>query len=93
MRACRWWVALCLLTSSAGAQDAGRELLWQTNAGGDDVHVIDVRTGALADRLVVGPSLMAWPRPPMAEPSSRRSRLMGAGTASSPGTMPRPFGS
>jgi hypothetical protein len=55
MRACRWWIALCLLSSSAGAQDAGSELLWQTNAGGDDIHIIDVRTGALADRLVVGP--------------------------------------
>lgn len=55
MRACRWWIALCLLSSSAGAQDAGRELLWQTNAGGDDIHIIDVRTGALTDRLVVGP--------------------------------------
>jgi hypothetical protein len=32
MRACRWLIVLCLLSSSAGAQDAGRELLWQTNA-------------------------------------------------------------
>jgi DNA-binding beta-propeller fold protein YncE len=55
MRVCRWLIALCLLSSSAGAQDAGSELLWQTNAGGDDIHIIDVRTGALADRLVVGP--------------------------------------
>lgn len=55
MRACRWWIVFCLLSSSAGAQDAGRELLWQTNAGGDDIHVIDVRTGALTGRLVVGP--------------------------------------
>lgn len=55
MRACHWWIVLCLLSSSAGAQDTVRELLWQTNAGGDDIHVIDVRTGALTGRLVVGP--------------------------------------
>lgn len=55
MRACRWWIILCLLSSSAGARDPGRELLWQTNAGGDDIHVIDIRTGALSGRLVVGP--------------------------------------
>lgn len=55
MRACRWWIALYLLSWSAGAQDAGIELLWQTNAGGDDIHVMDVGSGALIDRLVVGP--------------------------------------
>jgi WD40 repeat protein len=55
MSARRWWIVLCLLSSSAGAQDSGRQLLWQTNAGGDDIHVIDTRTGALTGRIVVGP--------------------------------------
>lgn len=55
MRARRWWIVLCLLSSSAGAQEPGRQLLWQTNAGGGDIHVIDTRTGALVGRLVVGP--------------------------------------
>jgi len=55
LRARGWWIVFCLLSSSVGAQDVGRELLWQSNAGGDDIHVIDVRTGALSGRLVVGP--------------------------------------
>jgi DNA-binding beta-propeller fold protein YncE len=50
-------VALCLLSvaTGAGAQQPARQLLWQTNAGGDDIHVIDIETGALVRRLVVGP--------------------------------------
>jgi len=33
---------------------AGENLLWQTNAGGDDIHVIDYCTGRLVRRLPVG---------------------------------------
>ncbi|NIP60749.1 MAG: hypothetical protein GWM92_02955 [Gemmatimonadetes bacterium] len=29
--------------------------LWQTNSGGDDVHVIDLSRSAVVDRVVVGP--------------------------------------
>lgn len=31
-------------------------LLWQTNAGGNDIHVFDAETGALLRRLEVGPA-------------------------------------
>ena len=41
------------LTTTAGA--GGEQLLWQTNAYGDDVHVIDVATHEVVRRIVVGP--------------------------------------
>jgi len=37
------------------AANEARFLLWQTNSGGDDIHVFDAETGALVHRLVVGP--------------------------------------
>jgi YVTN family beta-propeller protein len=48
---------LGLLTGIAvcDAEAAGRPYLWQTNAGGDDIHVIDVATRKVVRRLVVGP--------------------------------------
>lgn len=41
------------LSSSAAGQDG--TLLWQTNSRGDDIHVIDVGTGARRTAITVGP--------------------------------------
>ena len=54
------WLALVstwllLAFSPAAAADTGRELLWQTNSAGEDVHVIDVATNTVVKRVVVGP--------------------------------------
>ncbi len=47
----------CLLISpiSTGTSLA-KDLLWQTNAEGDDIHIFDIETGDLVERLVVGPN-------------------------------------
>lgn len=36
------------------AEAASKELLWQTNAEGDDIHIFDAETGAIVRRIVVG---------------------------------------
>ncbi len=57
IRFVRRCLGICAVTGFLGAAMTGvegRELLWQTNAEGDDVHVFDVETGALVRRLVVG---------------------------------------
>lgn len=52
----QWILAIGLLWLSVSPSSAGlaRELLWQTNACGDDIHVIDVQTGERT-KIVVGP--------------------------------------
>jgi len=52
-----WILAIGLLWLSLSPSSAGlaREFLWQTNAGGDDIHVIDVQTGEKIKSIVVGP--------------------------------------
>jgi DNA-binding beta-propeller fold protein YncE len=57
-------LACCILVAACAAPaceaptqaaDQARFLLWQTNSGGDDIHIFDAETGALVHRLVVGP--------------------------------------
>ncbi|MFP3943519.1 MAG: YncE family protein [Alphaproteobacteria bacterium] len=43
-------VSVLLAAPAAEAKD----LLWQTNSGGDDIHIYDIETGKLVRRLVVG---------------------------------------
>lgn len=49
-----------LIFAANGA--VARELLWQTNAEGDDIHIYDIETGNLVHKLVVGanPHGIAW---------------------------------
>ena len=57
------WILRCLLcvilvSALAMMPDlacAGKQILWVTNAYGDDVHVIDVATQKVIKRIVVGP--------------------------------------
>ncbi|MBA19850.1 MAG: hypothetical protein CMJ97_00300, partial [Planctomycetes bacterium] len=44
-----------LIFSMQAASAAGKQYLWQTNAYGDDVHVIEVGTNKVIKRIVVGP--------------------------------------
>lgn len=52
--AVRWsgWLVLLVLSQRVYA---GKQMLWVTNAFGDDVHVIDVANHEVVKRLVVGP--------------------------------------
>ena len=59
MRIGSWIGCLAFLTAglTAAAQDeVGKQFLWQTNAAGDDVHVIDVATHEVVKHLKVGPN-------------------------------------
>ena len=47
------WTAMMCFGLSAPSHAASQ--LWQTNAEGDDIHVFDVESRQLAQRLVVGP--------------------------------------
>jgi hypothetical protein len=47
---CTLFVAMLIAAGHAQAKD----LLWQTNAGGDDIHIYDFSTGVLVRRLIVG---------------------------------------
>lgn len=47
-------VAVIALGSVSVQAEEPRNLLWQTNAGGDDIHIYDIETGKLLRRLVVG---------------------------------------
>ena len=48
------WLPFALLLPSA-ALAGPKQYLWQTNAYGDDVHVLDVATHQVVKRIVVGP--------------------------------------
>ena len=53
---CPVLLALGVLVTPVSAQELqGKQYLWQTNATGDDVHVIDVATNKVIKRIVVGP--------------------------------------
>jgi YVTN family beta-propeller protein len=58
-RFCRFASLLVFLfacfTTLATLSAAERQLLWQTNSYGDDVHVIDVATNKVVKKLTVGP--------------------------------------
>lgn len=48
---------MCLLVAGrAFAEEALFEYLWQTNANGNDIHIIDVAKRKIVKRLVVGPN-------------------------------------
>ena len=46
---------LLLLTLTLGAQAQANQFLWQTNSGGNDIHIFDVDDFKLRSRLIVGP--------------------------------------
>jgi DNA-binding beta-propeller fold protein YncE len=47
---------LALLSPGIGAADDHRPTqLWQTNSRGDDIHIVDIATHSLLERLIVGP--------------------------------------
>ena len=59
MQTMSWIGCLALLLPSlpTDAQDGeGKQFLWQTNASGDDVHVVDVATHQVVKHLTVGPN-------------------------------------
>ena len=66
-----WLVQLAAITGwllitadvPAQADEVGDYLLWQTNAGGDDIHVYDTGSAELVRRIIVGPNPhgIAWP--------------------------------
>ena len=50
-------VFLALFSSSFGAADDHRPMeLWQTNAHGDDIHIVEIAHHSLRKRLIVGPN-------------------------------------
>jgi len=53
---------VCWLVVAMTGQSAAKEVLWQTNAEGDDIHIFDVESGTLIRRLTVGdnPHGIAW---------------------------------
>ena len=57
MRFPQLFVVLSMLVTAgvSVADDHGSMQLWQTNASGDDIHIVDIDTGSLIQRLVVGP--------------------------------------
>lgn len=48
-------IAAVLVTPANAEAAEPRQLLWQTNAEGNDIHVFDLAAGALVKRLEVGP--------------------------------------
>ena len=59
MRTMSWIGFLAILSAGlpvAAQESAGKQFLWQTNAYGDDVHVIDVATHKVVKHLTVGPN-------------------------------------
>ncbi len=50
-------LSICCLAFflTPGASAGSRQLLWQTNAYGNDVHIIDIETRKVVKHLVVGP--------------------------------------
>lgn len=54
-RALLWFAVLSLFVASAGLAGP-REILWQTNAWGDDLHLVDVETREVLRRVSLGPN-------------------------------------
>jgi YVTN family beta-propeller protein len=46
---------IAAVSTTAAARADGQQFLWQTNAYGDDVHVVDVASNKVVKRIVVGP--------------------------------------
>ena len=56
LRRASTWLAILILGSSIPSISAPREYLWQTNARGDDVHIIDVEKRETVRRIQLGPN-------------------------------------